>query len=804
LKIGWGYKLIENGIHTSFLEKLMLIELAEHPRFSDKEVKEFVIKNYGRDVQVKNLQSDIGQNFHLTDKQGNQYVLKIANPAEHEGILDAQNKLLLHLANYISAINFPYIYRSNSGSYITNITSENNFEYKARLLKYIPGKFLADIHAHSAELLENFGQVLGEIDRSLAKFHHSATQRYWHWDLKNALDLSKQLKYIDNPRRRSLVEYFFLQFEQEVLPNISSLRKSVIQNDPNIHNVLVGKSEEGEHHITGLIDFGDMVYSCMIFELAIAIAYIMLDKENPMEDASFVVKGYHEANSLTELEIKLLFYSACARLCSSVIISAYQKNQQPDNQYVSISEQSVWELLERLLEFNPEYVYQKFRRVCGFQPELKSGKTKEDILQLRNINLSRALSISYQEPLKIVKGAFQYLYDEAGNTYLDAVNNVAHVGHCHPTVVKAAQKQMAILNTNTRYLHDLLVEYAQRLTDLLPDPLNVCFFVNSGSEANELAIRLAKAHTNGTDFIIIDNAYHGNTSALIDISPYKFNGPGGKGKPDYVHKVLMPDVYRGPYKSNDPEAGIKYAGHLTEAIFEIERESKKLAGFFAESLMSCGGQIVFPENYLKQAYQYVRKAGGVCIADEVQVGFGRPGSHFWGFETQNVIPDIVTLGKPIGNGHPLGAVVTTAAIAESFNTGMEYFNTFGGNPVSCAVGLVVLDIIGEEKLQENALRTGQKLKEGLTEIMKDYPIVGDVRGMGLFLGVELVSDSNTLEPATEQAKLIINKMKAKGILISTDGPLNNVLKIKPPLIFTEKNVEKFLFSLLETLEEIKF
>jgi len=781
----------------------MLLELSEHPRFSEEEVQEFVRRTYELDVQAKILNSDIGQNFQLTDAQGDQYVFKIANRAEPEEIIDAQNRLLLHLRENLSIINFPSVYESKSRSLISYITSKNNSNYNARLLKYIPGKFLAEIPYHSPKLLENLGQFLGEMDRSLAEFHHIAAGRYWHWDLRNALDLRRYLKHIHNARQRSLAEYFLMQFEQEVLPHISSLRKSVIQNDANIHNILVGKSFDREHRVTGLIDFGDMVYTCTVFELAIAIAYIMLNKENPVEDATYVVQGYYQSNSLSELEIQVLFYSACARLCSSVIISAYQKIRQPENQYVSITEQSTWQLLDRLLEFNPEYVHQKFRKACGLQSGVKSGKSREEIIHLRNTKLSRALSTSYQEPLKIIKGAFQYLYDEAGNTCLDTVNNVAHVGHCHPKVVAAAQKQQAILTTNTRYLHDLLVEYAERLADLLPDPLNVCFFVNSGSEANELAIRLAKAYTNGADFIVIDHAYHGNTSALIEISPYKFEGPGGNGKPDHVHKVLMPDVFRGPYLANDPEAGIKYARHVKDAIFEIGGENKKLAGFFAESLMSCGGQIEFPENYLKQAYQFIREAGGVCIADEVQVGFGRLGAHFWGFESQNVVPDIVTLGKPIGNGHPLGGVVTTAEIAESFETGMEYFNTFGGNPVSCAVGLAVLDVIEDEKLQENALTIGQRFKEGLIKVMGDYPIIGDVRGLGLFLGVELVLNQKTLEPATEQAQVIINRMKEKGILISTDGPFNNVLKIKPPLVFNEKNVETFLLSLRETLNEIE-
>jgi 4-aminobutyrate aminotransferase-like enzyme len=392
----------------------------------------------------------------------------------------------------------------------------------------------------------------------------------------------------------------------------------------------------------------------------------------------------------------------------------------------------------------------------------------------------------------------QYLYDENGRAYLDAVNNVSHVGHCHPRVVKAAQEQMAVLNTNTRYLHENLVRYAERLCATLPAPLSVCFFVCSGSEANELALRLARTHTRQKDVIVVDAAYHGNTTGLVEISPYKFDGPGGTGAPPYVHTVPMPDVYRGQYKRSDPRAAEKYAYHVEEII---RQRQGKVAAFICESLMGCGGQLVLPDNYLKEVYRYVRDAGGVCIADEVQVGFGRVGTHFWGFETQGVVPDIVTMGKPIGNGHPLAAVVTTPGIAASFNNGMEYFNTFGGNPVSCAIGLAVLDVIAEEQLQANALHVGTHLLDSLRRLMDRHALIGDIRGPGLFVGIELVLNRETLEPAPAQASYIANRMRERGILLSTDGPFHNVLKIKPPLVFTKENVDFLVATLDEILAE---
>ncbi len=423
------------------------------------------------------------------------------------------------------------------------------------------------------------------------------------------------------------------------------------------------------------------------------------------------------------------------------------------------------------------------------------------ILAVRRERIGSSLSISYHKPLHIVRGFMQYLYDDEGRAYLDAVNNVAHVGHCHPHVVRVLSEQAGVLNTNTRYLHENLVRYAQRLCATLPDPLRVCYFVNSGSEANDLALRLARAHTGCGGVVVVDGAYHGNLTSLIEISPYKFEGPGGTGAPPHVRKVPMPDDYRGRHKRDDPHAGRKYAEHVREAVFQGRRDSRGIGAFICESIMSCGGQIVLPAGYLAEAYRHARSEGAVCIADEVQAGFGRIGSHFWAFETQGVVPDIVTMGKPMGNGHPLAAVVTTPEIAASFNTGMEYFNTYGGNPVSCAVGLAVLDVIEGEGLQQRATAVGTRLKSGVAQLMQRHRIIGDVRGHGLFLGIELVKDRHSLEPAPVEASYIIERMKELGILVSTDGPFHNVIKIKPPLVFNEDNADLFVSTLDKVLCE---
>jgi 4-aminobutyrate aminotransferase-like enzyme len=422
-------------------------------------------------------------------------------------------------------------------------------------------------------------------------------------------------------------------------------------------------------------------------------------------------------------------------------------------------------------------------------------------LTARKELLGGNLSVSYSHPLKIVRGWRQYLYDDTGRAYLDVYNNVPLVGHSHPRVVAAVQQQIALLNTNTRYLHDNILRYAERLTAILPAPLKICYFLNSGSEANELAIRLARTHTRREDVIVLEHAYHGHTSTLIDISPYKFNGPGGNGRKAWVHVAPIADDYRGLYRRGEPDLGKQYADHVANILHDLQNQGRAAAAFLAETLPSVAGQIVFPPGYLAEVYKQVRASGGVCIADEVQVGFGRLGTHFWGFETQGVVPDIVVLGKPIGNAFPLAAVITTPEIAASFNNGMEFFSTFGGNPVACAAGLAVLDVLREENLPQNALRVGARWMERLCELQTRHALIGDVRGSGLFLGIDLVNDRSSRAPATEQASYIVNRLRDRGILAGTDGPFHNVIKLRPPLIFADSDADLFATTLDEILRE---
>ncbi|MDJ0840964.1 MAG: aminotransferase class III-fold pyridoxal phosphate-dependent enzyme [Acidobacteriota bacterium] len=996
------------------------------PKFSDADAVLFAREYYGLEAESRQLPSYIDNNFALTTTTGEKFVLKIANTHATESLLDFQNQVMERIT--AAGVTCSRVRKSLTGKAIIPVEDKEGRTFLMRLLTWVSGTFMVRMDRHPPEFLHSLGRALGAMDKALTDFTHPAMRRTLSWDLARISQVRPVLADIADDRRRALATRLLDAYEADGIHRFKKLRTGVIHNDANDHNIL---TENGL--FSGLIDMGDVCYTQLIGELAVACAYVVMGKPKPLVAAAHVVAGYHRVYPLLEEELDLLFIMIQMRLVNSVAMSARQIKKEPENHYLLVSEEPAWNALQKLSQIHPHVARGIFRTACdldahpateavvnslkarrehigkvvdppmegaviinlgphgdgeqGFiaeegtdgttgevfdrmraagselalgrynenrnlygtgnfmpadgseprtvhigvdlflmpgspvyapldaavhsfadnaerldygptiilehrldevvfyslyghlspdsldglhvgkqvnageriasigaaprnggwaphlhfqlmvdmldkqgdfpgvakqsergvwldlcpdpnlilnHPELsfaRAGRNQRELRDQRQRHLGRMLSLSYNKPLKMVRGRGQYLYDDTGRCFLDMVNNVCHVGHCHSRVVAAAQQQIAALNTNTRYLHDNIVAYAERLTATLPDPLSVVFLVNSGSEANDLALRMARAHTGGHDVIVIDVAYHGHLSSMIDLSPYKFNSKGGQGKPDHVHVAPMPDGYRGPVKHGDPEIGPKYAKHVARAVEQAVSRGKGLAAFFAESILGCGGQVLLPPGYLKAAYAHVREAGGVCVADEVQVGFGRVGSHMWAFELQGVVPDIVTMGKPIGNGHPMAAVVTTPKIAASFNNGMEYFNTFGGNPVSSAVGLAVLDVIAEENLRENAAAVGDVLIGRLKDLAPRFPIIGEVRGVGLFIGVELVLDHETLEPAPKQAKYIVERLCEEDILLSIDGPLYNVLKIKPPICFSETNAHNFADTLERILAE---
>ena len=428
-----------------------------------------------------------------------------------------------------------------------------------------------------------------------------------------------------------------------------------------------------------------------------------------------------------------------------------------------------------------------------------TDRTASELLARRRAVIPQAQPLYYAAPPEMVRGLRQHLYDAQARSYLDCVNNVAVVGHSHPRVTEAALRQLRLLNTNSRFLFESMTAYAERLAALLPEPLERVFLVSSGSEANDLALRLARAATRRRDVLCVRDAYHGWTTATYEVSTSSVDNPlGALSPPEGVHPVTSPDTYRGPYGAEDPEAGVRYAEAVREAIAGLARTGGAPAAFICEALYGNAGGIVLPDGYLAAAYAHVRNAGGLCIADEVQVGYGRLGAHFWGFEQQGVVPDIVTVAKATGNGHPVAAVITTAPIAAALEGHGGFFASVGGGPVSCAVGLAVLDVIVDERLQENARRVGGTLRAGLEELVGRHEIAGAVHGMGLYLGLDLVRDRSTKEPAREEAYAICERLRELGAIVQPTGDGENVLKLKPPLVFEGRDAE----WLVETLDAV--
>lgn len=729
---------------------------------------EFGFKN----PSIKKINGYDNANYQIQSKEKSFVLKTYAFDEELFEVLKAENEVLL-LLNLENTGLYPKPISFTNTEFIKVVTINNEVSI-IRMLNFLEGSFLGDINADKS-VYESLGYTLAKMNSKLSNHISNALKaRKLEWDLQY-FDLNKKyLNAIQKPKERSLVAYFFQQYQENVTPFLPELRKQVIHNDANEWNVLTNTKE-----VTGFIDFGDIAYAPLINEVAIAMTYAAYDKESPLEYAVAVLSSYHKVLPILEKEVALLYYLIAARLCTSVCNSAYAKQNNPENTYAAVSEINAWKTLKKWLAINPIYVENTFRNAIGLAN--KKSKALNLALYERQKHISPILSMSYKKPIQMERAAFQYMYDLHGNTYLDAYNNIPHVGHSHPLVIEAAKKQLLKLNTNTRYVYDLLAAYAEKLVAKFPKSLNKVFLVNSGSAASDLAIRMAKNHTGKSQVLVMEHGYHGNTQTSIDISDYKFNSKKGQGQKDYILKTTLPDAYRGKHGN----IGQAYA---EDALDEFADELKDIAAFIAEPVVGCGGQIPLANGYLKHVYPEIRKHGGVCISDEVQTGFGRLGDAFWGFELHDVVPDIVVLGKPMGNGHPIGAIVVTDEIAASFEEGVEFFSSFGGNPVSCAIGIAVLEVIEEEALQENAKEVGDYYQAALRKLQEKHPVIGDVRGSGLFIGIDIVHPK-TKDTNHELAQYLKNELRNQNILISTDGPDDSVLKSKPPLCFTKANVD---------------
>ena len=738
---------------------------------------EKLLKHYHLEpTEIKKLEGYGSLNYHVKDKDNNHYVLKHYSDPSELALIQAESEIIEAISGKLF-FNIPV---NSSGNQIS--VHQHNDKSFSRLLAYIKGSLLSQVK-HSANLLYNLGKSIAELDRSLKGIKNAKIEsRKFIWDLQYCLLNRSKIKYITDPSKAKFVEYYFDQFEHFVLPELPDLRYSIIHNDLNDNNIITDREK-----IIGLIDFGDITYAPLVNEIAIALTYIMLGKEKPFEAANQVIRGYQALYPLKKEELKLLYYLIPARLCTSVCNSAEFKAKGEDTEYIIINEKPAWALLEKWISYNPIYVKNSFLKAADY-PIINLNRKNDDILAIRKKNTGKSLGLSYSTPIYMTGAAFQYMYDFKGNTYLDARNNIPHVGHCHPKISQAISRQTRLLNTNTRYLYDSLAKYTEHILPYFPPKLNKIFFVNSGSAASDLAVRIARTYTNRDHLLVLEHGYHGNTIIGINISSYKFDGKGGKGISPGVTRLPLPKLFNGRYRT-----GEEYAKNAIKQISGLIKNNILPAAFIAEPVSGCGGQVPLAPGYLKIIKPFLEKHKIITILDEVQTGFGRLGDYFWGFEMHDIVPDIVILGKPMGNGHPIAAVVTTEEISNTFATGMEFFSSFGGNPVSCEAANAVLEVIEEEKLKQKAKETGDYFLSSLNSLKKDFPELSDIRGNGLFIGIEFINKNGN--PDTKFTEMVNNSLKQHFILTGTDGPYENVLKIKPPLCFTKSNTDFFIEKL---------
>ncbi len=769
------------------------------------DIEQIARMDYGVTGIPEPLGGERDQNFLIRTDRADRHsalLLKVANAAEPDDLLDLQCAALHHILQLDPSLPVQQLVQTLDGRNWTSVGSSSTEYYRVRAFGFLPGLPLYEAPA-DPRLMRDLGHTSAQLNYALRGFFHPAARHAIAWDTQNVDQLTSLCRHIQDSQLLNFIQSFLARFSNEVKPRLASCRAQLIHNDLTFHNSVVDPDDPTR--IAGIFDFGDMVHAPLIQDLGLTAAEVPVGHKDPASLAAHIVAGFHAVLPLEDQEFNLLPDLIIGRIVLCLLIDAWASREiEWDDKRVHLDgwHENAAHFLKEIDAMGVGEFEALLRGACGLPSKYlpqPARNSRQQNWNKRNRYLGNAGYYSYDKPLDLVKGEGVWLYDSDDKVYLDAYNNVPHVGHCHPRVVAAIARQTATLNTNTRYLYDCLPDYAERLTSTLPNDLDVCYFVSSGSEANDLAWRLAKTWTGHSGGLVLENAYHGITDAVFDLSPAERIEPGAGC--EHIEEIKAPDDYRGPWKRDLADRGRHYAALCDDAIQKLEQNGHRPAAFYMDMILSSSGIMVPPPGYTDEVYQRVRNAGGLCVADEVQSGFGRLGKTMWGFELAGVVPDIVTFGKPIAGGYPMGLVVTRKEIAEKFEHCCDFFSTTGGNPVACAAASAVLQVMQDEELMENAERIGNLLSNGVKQLAKQYPIVGDVRGSGLFIGVELVRDQDTLEPAAEEATAIANALKQEGVLIGVDGIYSNVLKIRPPMIINQTNTEYLLERLQNVLGE---
>jgi 4-aminobutyrate aminotransferase-like enzyme len=756
------------------------------PAFGEEAARQILRESFGVEPSsLKPLAGERDQNFRVDTASGQRFLLKISNPADDEPILAMQAAALLHIEQVDPDLPVMRALPTAAGESWVEVPGPESRIYPARLFTFLPGRATENT-VLTTEALWSHGQTTARLGRALRGFFHPAADYEILWDITNFLKLRPLLTHVTDGRRRAQVERVLDRFEARVAPALPGLRAQVIHADMSPDNVLFGD----DLRVSGIVDFGDMTHAPLVCDLAVAVADVLHGRADAIEAADAIIGGYVSVTPLEDEEAGLLADLVAARLAAEVTITAWRRGLYPDNAaYAASGEPGARAFLDAIEAAGIDAVGRRFRDACRRLPYKRSATGA--LLERRRRALPRS-PLFYSQPVHLVRGEGVWLFDPDDRRYLDCYNNVAVVGHSHPRVAAAVTQQQQLLATHSRYLHEAVVELAERLKATLPPELDAVMVVNSGSEANDLAWRIARAATGRAGAVVTACAYHGLTEATHALSPEEW----AKGEqPAHVGTIPAPDGYRGPYRRGDDGWVQRYAAHIDDAARALG--DRGFAAIYLDPAFTADGILSPPPAYLREAARRALALGGLVVADEVQAGHGRCGSHLWSFQPSGITPDVVVMGKPMGNGFPVAALVVRSELLGAVPEDVELFSTFGGNPVACAAALAVLAVIEDEGLLANAAKVGSYLRQGLMTLAERHSLIGDVRGEGLLLGVELIDEAGG--PAAGNARTVTEAMRERGILLSATGPAGNVLKIRPPLVFQHEHADLLLQALDEVL-----
>jgi 4-aminobutyrate aminotransferase-like enzyme/Ser/Thr protein kinase RdoA (MazF antagonist) len=768
---------------------------------------------YGLAVSVSALPGERDSNFRLRTAEApaaapREFVLKIGLGKDADST-DCLVRVLDHLAEQDPALPVPRLLPTQQGEAVGRV-ARDGIDYSTCLMSFLPGRLLAE-SSPSLGLLQNMGATLARIDRALQGFFHPSLSRRLAWDVRRLPDLVEFSSYVESAPLRAGVERVADAF-RACLPRLRGLRSQAIHGDCHAANLLV--ADDGSS-ICGILDFGDMIHAPLILEPAVAMSELLTEALAPLSSTGAVLHGYVQGQTLHANEIELLYDIVTARHAVTLLVHAWRRHHDLDgarvlDQAAVNSARSLAELLDagahdltrawheaagtwapaarsRASTAAPHRpapaVAQPVDRAQPTDGARPADRAQPVDLARRHRLMGAGAELFYEKPLHLVRGAGVWLYDAQGRAYLDVYNNVPHVGHAHPTVVAAIQRQTALLATHTRYLHENILQYAEQLTARLPAHLDACIFVNSGSEANDVAWRMAQMATGSRGGLVMEHAYHGITEAAAALSL-----SAGRPRDPRVATIAPPP--RGLRVADDASAAelTAAARDADQAIAALAERGFAPAAFFIDSGITSSGIFDPPAAWAAAVTARVRAAGSLVVADEVQYGLGRSGSHFWGFERRGIEPDIVTMGKPVGNGYPMGVVVANRALIEAFQAKFGFFSTFGGNAVAAAAGLAVLEVLDVEGLMANAADTGGYLREQLQRVAARHECLGEVRGTGLLLGLDVLGRDGA--PSKPRNQRIVNALASQfAILIGYEGPHASILKLRPPMPFRREHAD---------------